>query len=165
MLFFEFVSGLDHSFHITNEAIQDHYRHILEDIDALTRWFTYADEQQDAAVKKDEKKKKALAAMELAFGIITAVFQLFTTGANMLNYRPDVITNWVKKVSFFNRMASRWQRTLASTAKHLPKGFAKVSGFKHWASRRNPKPNDDGTPGEPYGLLMPKSIENFQSKL
>ncbi|KAI4919355.1 hypothetical protein J4E90_001488 [Alternaria incomplexa] len=162
MLFFEFVSGLDHSFHITSEALQDHYRHILEDIDALTRWFTYADEQQDAAVKKDEKKKKALAAMELAFGIITAVFQLFTTAANMANYRPDVITNWVKKVSLFNRMASRWQRTLESTAKKLPKGFAKVSGFKHWASRRTPKPNDDGTPGEAYGLLMPKTIENAQ---
>ncbi|KAH6875193.1 hypothetical protein BKA58DRAFT_454051 [Alternaria rosae] len=161
MLFFEFVSGLDHSFHITSEAIQDHYRHILEDIDALTRWFTYADEQQDAAVKKDEKKKKALAAMELAFGIITAVFQLFTTAANMMNYRPDVITNWVKSFSRLNRLASRWQRSLAWTTKKLP-GISKYTGIKNLASRRTPTVNADGTPGEPYGLLMPKSIENFQ---
>lgn len=130
----------------------------------MTRWFTYADEQQDAAVKKDEKKKKALAAMELAFGIIAAVFQLFSTGANMLNYRPDVITGWVKSVTRLSRLASRWQRSLAWTTKKFPK-ISKYSGIGKLASRRTPELNADGTPGEPYGLLMPKSIENFQSKL
>jgi hypothetical protein len=60
MLFFEFMSGLDHGYHVMAEAVQDHFRHIHEDMDKITRDFTYADEQQDKAVKKDEKRKKRL---------------------------------------------------------------------------------------------------------
>jgi hypothetical protein len=44
MLFFEFVSGLDHGYHVMSEAIQEHFRHVHEDIDKLTRDFTYIDE-------------------------------------------------------------------------------------------------------------------------
>ena len=52
--------------------------HIHEDIRQMTRDFTYADEQQDEAVKKEEKRKKQLAMLELAFGLIIALFSLLT---------------------------------------------------------------------------------------
>lgn len=149
MLFFEFVSGLDHSFHIRSEATQDHYRHILEDIDGLTAMFTYADEQQDAAVKKEEKKQKRIAQMELAFGIITAVFQLFTTAANIMNYRPASLTSYINRFSKSQKLAGRWQRSLS----RLSNKFPKSSRLKKFSSRR--KPGD--------GLFREKSIENAQS--
>ncbi|KAG9190448.1 hypothetical protein G6011_08536 [Alternaria panax] len=74
--------------------------------------FTYADEQQDAAVKKEEKKQKRIQQMELAFGIITAVFQLFTTAANILNYRPGALTDWINKFPKAQNLAGKWQRGL-----------------------------------------------------
>jgi hypothetical protein len=158
MLFFEFVSGLDHSFHITSQALQDHYRHILEDIDQLTRMFTYADEQQEAAIRKDEKKKKALAAMELAFSVITAIFGLFSTGANIMNFRPERLAAFINKFATAKKLASKWQRGLKWA------NNKKIPGFGKLKSRRTPKPTAENPNPEPYGLLMDKSIENSQSK-
>ncbi|CAN9248688.1 unnamed protein product [Alternaria alternata] len=148
MLFFEFVSGLDHSFHIRSEATQDHYRHIVEDLDRLTAIFTYADEQQDAAVKKEEKKQKRIQQMELAFSIITAVFQLFTTAANILNYRPGTLTAMFNKFPRAQSLANKWQRGLSAMSNKFPN----ASRLAKFASRR--KPGD--------GLLREKSIENSQ---
>ncbi|KAL1797223.1 hypothetical protein ACET3X_003829 [Alternaria dauci] len=148
MLFFEFVSGLDQSFHIRSEATQDHYRHVVEDLDRLTAMFTYADEQQDEAVKKEEKKQKRIQQMELAFSIITAVFQLFSTGANILNYRPGTLTPMINKFPKAQSLANRWQRSLSTVNKEFP-GIPSLAKF---ASRR--KPGD--------GLLLEKSIENSQ---
>jgi predicted P-loop ATPase len=150
MLFFESVSGLDHSFHIRSEATQDHYRHIVEDLDRLTAMFTYADEQQDAAVKKEEKKQKRIQQMELAFSIITAVFQLFTTAANILNYRPGTLTAMFNKFPRAQSLANKWQRGLSAMSNKFPN----ASRLAKFASRR--KPGD--------GLLREKSIENSQSK-
>ncbi|CAN9195413.1 unnamed protein product [Alternaria alternata] len=148
MLFFEFVSGLDHSFHIRSEATQDHYRHIVEDLDRLTAMLTYADEQQDAAVKKEEKKQKRIQQMELAFSIITAVFQLFTTAANILNYRPGTLTAMFNKFPRAQSLANKWQRGLSAMSNKFPN----ASRLAKFASRR--KPGD--------GLLREKSIENSQ---
>ena len=78
MLFFEFLSGLNHAYHVIGEATQDHSRHIHGDIRQMTRDSKYADEQQDEAVKKEEKRKKQLAMLELAFGLIIALFSLLT---------------------------------------------------------------------------------------
>ncbi|KAI4658712.1 uncharacterized protein J4E79_006470 [Alternaria viburni] len=159
MLFLEFVSGLDHSFHITSEALQDHWRHILEDIDQLTRMFTYADEQQEAAIKKDEKKKKALAAMELAFGIITAVFQLFTTAANIFNFRPEIINKYINEIAVFKKLGTKWQRTLSWASKSKIPGSSLA---KKLHSRRVPEGENGGPPPDPSGFLRDKSIENLQ---
>ena len=78
MLFFEFMSGLDHGYHVIAGAVQDHFRHIHEDIDKITRDFTFTDEQQDEAVKKYKKRKKNLTQLEMALAIITAIFALFS---------------------------------------------------------------------------------------
>ena len=137
MLFFESVSGLDHSFHIRSEATQDHYRHIVEDLDRLTAMFTYADEQQDAAVKKEEKKQKRIQ-------------QLFTTAANILNYRPGTLTAMFNKFPRAQSLANKWQRGLSAMSNKFPN----ASRLAKFASRR--KPGD--------GLLREKSIENSQSK-
>ncbi|KAI4612478.1 hypothetical protein J4E80_007212 [Alternaria sp. BMP 0032] len=112
MMFFEFVSGLDHSFHIMSEATQDNWRHILEDIENLVKMFTYADEQQDAAAKKEAKKQRRIAQMELAFGIITAVFGLLGAGMNVLNYETTNTANVLNRFLWGQRSASFWQRSI-----------------------------------------------------
>jgi hypothetical protein len=84
MLFFESVAGINHSFHILSEAIQDHFRHIHEDIARLTRQFTYADEQQDAAVKEEERKAKKKQRMELIINFIGIMIGLLTAGLGFL---------------------------------------------------------------------------------
>jgi len=87
MLFFEFLSGLNHAYHVIGEATQEHSRHIHGDIRQMTRDSKYADEQQDEAVKKEEKRKKQLAMLELAFGLIIALFSLLTAAGALLLLR------------------------------------------------------------------------------
>jgi hypothetical protein len=88
--------------------------------------------------------------MELAFGVITAVFQLYTTAANIMNYRPVSLTSYMNRFSKSQKLAGRWQRSLG----RLSNKFPKSSRLKKISSRR--KPGD--------GLLREKSIETAQSK-
>ncbi|KAE8843682.1 hypothetical protein PTNB73_08740 [Pyrenophora teres f. teres] len=80
MLFFEFISGLDHMYHVTNEATQDHFRHIHADIERITSTFTYADEQQMDALEKKRKKEMLQQQLELAGSIIDIVFAVVSLG-------------------------------------------------------------------------------------
>jgi hypothetical protein len=137
MLWFEFISGLDHSFHIMSEATQDNWRHIHEDLKRLTQMFTYADKQQNEAVKKEEKKQKRIAQMELAFGIITAVLGLLSAGTNVMNFDNVKMASAFNSFIWSSTAVTRWQRAINTVGKlgrssrlstfKVPKGLDKIT--------------------------------------
>jgi hypothetical protein len=112
MLFFETMSGLDHGHHVMTEAVRDHFRHIHEDIDKITRDFSYADEQQDKAVKKDEKKKKQLAQMGMAFAIITAIFALISALAGIMALQADSVAYSLSESAAAASVVATWTRAV-----------------------------------------------------
>lgn len=102
-----------------------------------------------------------MAAMELAFGIITAVFGLMSAGANIFNFRPEIINKYINEISMFKKLGTKWQRTLSWASKSKIPGS---SIAKKLHSRRVPEGENGGPPPDPSGFLRDKSIENMQSK-
>lgn len=112
MLFFEFISGLDHMYHVTNEATQDHFRHIHADIERITSTFTYADEQQMDALEKKRKKEMLQQQLELAGSIIDIVFAVVSLGTAGAGLSTAKVAASATRLSNLSRLSGVLQRPL-----------------------------------------------------
>jgi hypothetical protein len=97
LLFFDFLSVVDHAHHSMAEASQDHFIELSMDVDWVVKEFSYADELQD---KAKEKKRKREMIINLISGALLASTAI-TGGASLWGGAiTSGVSKWMAKAPF-----------------------------------------------------------------
>jgi hypothetical protein len=138
LLWFEFISIIDHAHHAMNKAMQDFFIELSFEVEWLATEFSYADELAADAKRKRMKK-------EMIFGIISAL--LLTASAV-----TGIVAMWAEPIVQAASQSAKWI--------HLGEQAAKFSSTVQKAAKAIKLP---GKEGAEYGQGMATQLSNLNS--